>query len=154
MDESFLSEVRVRIFVLSYRNCSFDGPVLVIIPQPYFIFLLFKTLMIYHLSEPFQCRLPVYRILAQFTKDWWHCIAASPYTIPCWTWLHHNISINPQVHLSLEQECRYPIFLECIFDNLAATTCFHWSLLEVYTFESWIVLVWPWSRLDLIRITL
>jgi hypothetical protein len=35
------------------------------------------------------------------------------------------------VHLSLEQECRYPVPLECILDNLAAITCFCWPLLEV-----------------------
>jgi hypothetical protein len=33
----------------------------------------------------------------------------SPCTIPCTLWLHHNISLNTQVHLSVEQECRYPI---------------------------------------------
>jgi hypothetical protein len=58
-------------------------------------------------------------------------------TIPCALWLHHIISINTQVHLSLEQECRHPIPLECIIDNLAAITCFCWSLLEVYTFGPW-----------------
>jgi hypothetical protein len=35
----------------------------------------------------------------------------SPYTMPCALWLHHIISINTQVHLNLEQECRYPIHL-------------------------------------------
>jgi hypothetical protein len=33
----------------------------------------------------------------------------SSFTIPYALWLHHIISINTQVHLSLEQECRYPI---------------------------------------------
>jgi hypothetical protein len=33
----------------------------------------------------------------------------SPCTIPYALWLHQIISINTQVHLSLEQECRYPI---------------------------------------------
>jgi hypothetical protein len=41
-----------------------------------------------------------------------------------------------QVRLSLEHECWYPILLECIRDNLIATTCFHCSLLEVYALES------------------
>jgi hypothetical protein len=54
-----------------------------------------------------------------------------PCTIPCALWLHHNISINTQVHFSLEQECRYPIPLEYILENLVTITCFCWSLLEV-----------------------
>jgi hypothetical protein len=41
-----------------------------------------------------------------------------------------------QVRLSLEHECWYPILLECIRDNLIATTCFRCSLLEVYALES------------------
>jgi hypothetical protein len=65
----------------------------------------------------------------------------SPCTIPCESWLHHNISISTQVYLSLEQECRYPIPLECILDNLTAVTYFWCSLLEDYTFESWIAWV-------------
>jgi hypothetical protein len=39
------------------------------------------------------------------------------------------------VHLSLEQEYRYSIPLECILDNLTAITCFRWSFLEGYTFD-------------------
>jgi hypothetical protein len=48
-------------------------------------------------------------ILVQLSKSWQHCITTSPCTIPCALWLHHIISINTQVHLSLEPECRYPI---------------------------------------------
>jgi hypothetical protein len=44
-----------------------------------------------------------------------------------------------EVHLSLEQECRYPITLECILDNLVAITCCCRSLPDVDTFESGIV---------------
>jgi hypothetical protein len=40
-----------------------------------------------------------------------------------------------EVHLSLEQECRYPTPLECILDNLVVITCFHWSLLEGDTLD-------------------
>jgi hypothetical protein len=65
----------------------------------------------------------------------------SPCIIPCASRLHHNISINTQVYLSLEQECRYPIPLECILDNLTTVTYFRCSLLEDYTFEAWIALV-------------
>jgi hypothetical protein len=46
-----------------------------------------------------------------------------------------------EVHLSLEQECRYLITLECILDNLVAITCCHHSLLDTDTFESRIALV-------------
>jgi hypothetical protein len=101
----------------------------------------FWALVIYHLNESFRDCFPIWCILAQVTKTWWHCIVVSPCTIPCASRLHHNISINTKVHLSLEQECSYPIPLECILDNLVTSTCFHYSLLEVYTFESWIVWV-------------
>jgi hypothetical protein len=49
----------------------------------------------------------------------------------------HNLSINTQVYLNIEQECRYPITpLECILDNLVVSTCFHWCRLALYTLES------------------
>jgi hypothetical protein len=40
-----------------------------IIPKPYLDFLLFKAPMSYRLSGPFQCCLPVWCILAQFTES-------------------------------------------------------------------------------------
>jgi hypothetical protein len=61
------------------------------------------------LSESFQCCFWVSSILAQSTKSWWHCIIAFHCTIPCASWLHHRISINSQVHINLEQDCRCPI---------------------------------------------
>jgi hypothetical protein len=70
---------------------------------------LFRALVIYRLSESFQGYFPILCILAQVTKTWWLCITTSPCTIPCALWLHHIISINTQVQLSLEQECKYPI---------------------------------------------
>jgi hypothetical protein len=72
---------------------------------------------------------------------WWHCSTAPLCTIPCVLWLHRIISINTQVHFSLDQEYRYPIPLECILDNLIATACFCCSLLGVYAFESGIAWV-------------
>jgi hypothetical protein len=61
-----------------------------------------------------------------------------------WFWVpflvdYHFECVLPmwfQVHLSIEQECRYPIPLECILDNLTTITYFRWSLLQIYTFES------------------
>jgi hypothetical protein len=103
-------------------------------------------------ASHFQCRLSAWCILAQFTKSWWHCITTAPCTIPCAQWLHRIISISTQVHLSLEQGCRYPIPpppLERVLDNLITVGCFCCSLLEGYTFESWIALVQPCNRLEL-----
>jgi hypothetical protein len=80
-----------------------------IIPKPYLNFLLFKALTSYRLSGPLQCRLPVWCILAQFTKSWWHWSTTPLCAIPCVLWLHHIISINTQVHFSLDRECRYPM---------------------------------------------
>jgi hypothetical protein len=41
-----------------------------------------------------------------------------------------------EVHLSFEKECRYPITLECILDNLGVSTCSRWCQLTLYTLES------------------
>jgi hypothetical protein len=80
-----------------------------IIPKPYLDFLLFEAPTSYRLSRSLQCHLPVWCILAQFIESWWHCSTTPLCTIPCVLWLHHIISLNTQVHFSLERECRYPI---------------------------------------------
>jgi hypothetical protein len=110
-------------------------------PKPYPDFLLFEALMNYRLSGPIQWHLLVWCILAQFIESWWHCSTTPLCAIPCVLWLHHIMSINTQVHFSLDWECRYPIPVECILDNLVATACFHCSLLGVYAFESGIAWV-------------
>jgi hypothetical protein len=56
-----------------------------------------------------------------------HCTI--PYG-PCTSWLHHHISISSQECLNLEQECRYPIHVECILDKVFAIPCLCLSLLN------------------------
>jgi hypothetical protein len=107
-----------EILIESLNQAALDGRVIdlplpycwwFIIPKPYLDFLLFEAPTSYRLSEPLQFRLPVWCILAQFTKSWWHCSTTPLCAIPCVLWLHHIISINTQVHFSLDRECRYPI---------------------------------------------
>jgi hypothetical protein len=136
MANCFSSECRMRIFSLTLENCFINWIVLIVVREILPWYLSFRALAIYRLREPFRCCFPTSHILSQLKVDDIASFQKFLYcTIPYASWLHHHVSINSQVHLTLSKSGDIQYHLDEILDNIFVIVNFCWSLLNGYILD-------------------